>query len=113
MLYPLGSLIQNAGHIAKVIGYRNSFLIVEGVGASADIGRWLAALDNTIRLSDGHFGFAGKYEYFIFKDDLYRAPAVNPVGLNGLRQGARALMAKHLLDAEYLESLGLVPQTLI
>ncbi len=106
--YPIGSTVLNLSHhLGKVVGYRNEELVIEGIGEFAQVGKWLATPEKTTRLSNGHFGLADKYEYFVHGKDLYRAPFVNPIGQNGLRQGARAQMAIHLLDAEYLSLLGL------
>jgi hypothetical protein len=44
--------------------------------------------DNDV--SKGSIGFAGLWEFIIAPNgDLYRAPAYNPVALDGYRQGAR------------------------
>jgi hypothetical protein len=39
--------------------------------------------------SIGHLAFIGPFEYFIRHGEIYRAPAANPLDINGIRQGAR------------------------
>lgn len=108
--YPIGSTIQNLGQaLAQVIGYKDGFLAVEGVGQYADTGKWLADPAKSIRLSDGHLGIAANFEYFMIGEYLYRAPMTNPVMPNGYRGGARFQMPRRLVDGQYLDGLGLCP----
>lgn len=106
--YPIGSTVLNLSqHLAKVVDHKHGMLVVEGIGAFAHVGKWMADPAKTTRLSDTHMGIAGKYEYFTFDGMLYRAPTINPVAPDGLRQGARPQMPLHLVDGEYLQALGL------
>jgi len=106
--FPIGSTVLNLdNHLAKVVGYHHNLLMVEGIGEFANVGKWLASPEKCTRLSNTHFGIAGKYEYFIFNNTLYRSPMSNPVAPDGFRSGGRPQMALHLIDSEYLRTLGL------
>jgi hypothetical protein len=53
-------------------------------------GRQLAELEDSINeRSTGHIATLGRYEYFEFNGQLYRALNSNPLDTRGIRQGAR------------------------
>ena len=53
--------------------------------------------------SKGHIEYIGRWEYFWFNDQLYRAPKTNGLDVNGYRMGARWQSLKHLAEY-YLET---------
>ena len=95
---------------ARVVGYKNdvgcTHLVVEGIHHCSDLGKAIADPSKTLRLSKGHLGIAGKFEYFFIGNDLYRALTSNYIDVNGYRVRARFQMKKNLMDGEYLTSIG-------
>ncbi len=73
----------------------------------------MSNLKEVPQVSKNHVGFSGKFEYFTVILDgvdkgLFRALATNPIVCNNdYRQGARSVMASHLITDDYLKLLGL------
>jgi len=109
-MFPIGSTILTVdGKLGKVVGHHNQSLMFDGIGKDHGMpGPRVANPNNTIRLSDNHFGLVDNVEYFIVNDILYRTTLDKAWDYeNNCRMGGREVMPTRLLTSEYLRMLGL------